>query len=581
MAPGPHSPADRPATAIEAAARLLADGEVEAAARGLEAIVTATPAYPAAHVLLAKAYEAAARWEEALSAWHQAYFLVPTSPLVRRERQRLLDAQVRAALPTGWAPTVAPEADSPGAADDPVAETEIVEPDPTPEVDAAAPSEPILEADDPAQVEPSGDEAIAIAPGGDLPDAHHALAEDTSETLGHEAYPDDLAETTSAPAESDLPVYEETAPDGIVDPEPARPSGHGLPVPDDEAADGPGASAEVLPEASVPDGTAGHEEPAGEQPDPGAEPVVEPPAEAVAPSADLHAEDVASRPGPDSTAPPADEAHAETPAVAAPPYEAPDYSAPIEAEPLEEIHDDTPEAAPDPIEPEPEEIETFGHDEDADDLWVSPGPSVSSALDEPTIAPPDMEASPGEPIAGEADGDAAWWQRASEAEAPPSASEPSDGWAIVEETATDPLLQGPTEAAIAPPGEAPPPEPVLDESDGVEEAQIVNVPPATDDVEPAPDPPGANMADELDSLIQQLEDAPRIRPDPTFDAPDVVFDERVADDMVSETLARIYAAQHQYAEAAIVYEKLAQQKPERAEEMLRRAAELRAQDGDA
>jgi hypothetical protein len=91
-------------------------------------------------------------------------------------------------------------------------------------------------------------------------------------------------------------------------------------------------------------------------------------------------------------------------------------------------------------------------------------------------------------------------------------------------------------------------------------------------------PAEPSLADELDALIRRLEDAPRIRPDPNFRGPELSTDEADDDeDVVSETLARIYAAQRQYAEAAIVYEKLARQKPEQSEELLRRAAEMRAQ----
>lgn len=88
-----------------------------------------------------------------------------------------------------------------------------------------------------------------------------------------------------------------------------------------------------------------------------------------------------------------------------------------------------------------------------------------------------------------------------------------------------------------------------------------------------PDPP--EVADELDALISQLEDAPRIRPDPTYSGPTVSLDTPDVDDLASETLAKIYAAQHQYVEAAIIYEKLAARQPEEADDLLRRAAELR------
>lgn len=83
------------------------------------------------------------------------------------------------------------------------------------------------------------------------------------------------------------------------------------------------------------------------------------------------------------------------------------------------------------------------------------------------------------------------------------------------------------------------------------------------------------VADELDALIAQLEDAPRIKPDPEFSGPEVTFDEDDVDEMASETLAKIYAAQHQYVQAALIYEKLAVRQPENADDLLRRAAEMR------
>lgn len=80
--------------------------------------------------------------------------------------------------------------------------------------------------------------------------------------------------------------------------------------------------------------------------------------------------------------------------------------------------------------------------------------------------------------------------------------------------------------------------------------------------------------EELDHLIQELESA-RIEPDPNLDsvpAPDLDND---IEDMVSETLARIYTSQKQYGEAARVYTELASQKPKRAQEFLQKAAEMR------
>lgn len=88
-----------------------------------------------------------------------------------------------------------------------------------------------------------------------------------------------------------------------------------------------------------------------------------------------------------------------------------------------------------------------------------------------------------------------------------------------------------------------------------------------------------DKADEnLDQLIEELESA-RIVPRPDLDeipAPDLDQD---IDDVVSETLARIYVAQEQYAEAARVYEKLAEQQPESAERFREQAAEMRERAG--
>lgn len=84
-----------------------------------------------------------------------------------------------------------------------------------------------------------------------------------------------------------------------------------------------------------------------------------------------------------------------------------------------------------------------------------------------------------------------------------------------------------------------------------------------------------SVADELDSLIASLEHAPRIRPDPAFNGPPIGRTTADVDEMASETLAKIYAAQHQYVEAALVYEKLAAREPDRAAAMLEQAAEMR------
>ncbi len=83
--------------------------------------------------------------------------------------------------------------------------------------------------------------------------------------------------------------------------------------------------------------------------------------------------------------------------------------------------------------------------------------------------------------------------------------------------------------------------------------------------------------DDLDHLIDELESA-RIDPDPdAADAPEPDLEDDEADDLVSETLARIYKQQGQYGEAARVYDTLAEQQPDRADEFRTQAAEMREQ----
>ena len=80
---------------------------------------------------------------------------------------------------------------------------------------------------------------------------------------------------------------------------------------------------------------------------------------------------------------------------------------------------------------------------------------------------------------------------------------------------------------------------------------------------------------DLDDLIKEIESA-RIVPDPNVES--VEPTRLVADvqDVVSETLARIYANQRFFDEAARVYDKLAVQQPDRRSEFLEKAEEIRS-----
>ena len=221
------------------------------------------------------------------------------------------------------------------------------------------------------------------------------------------------------------------------------------------------------------------------------------------------------------------------------------------------------EIAPEPEASEPEDPE-YGELE-ADEPALEREPLEDELLEMPLL-PPEGATSP-----------------------PPTPSFPDldledDGWTILEDDVSSSEPEAPVSTPLLPPEPrpiptpaAPPeepeardPEPAPIEPDPVEATP--EPPPAPS--EPAPEP-DSSIADELDDLIHQLDAAPRIKPDPTFSGPKVTFDETSVDDMASETLAKIYAAQHQYVQAAVVYEKLAAREPDQADTLLERAAEMR------
>jgi hypothetical protein len=80
-------------------------------------------------------------------------------------------------------------------------------------------------------------------------------------------------------------------------------------------------------------------------------------------------------------------------------------------------------------------------------------------------------------------------------------------------------------------------------------------------------------------LINELESA-RIVPRPDIEEMTASELEDDIEDVVSETLARIYASQGQYDEAARIYELLAGQHPEDSDEFLMKASEMRARASD-
>jgi tetratricopeptide (TPR) repeat protein len=231
---------------IQLAARHLAEGHPGEAAAVLERIAEAFPAYVTAHVLLAKAYETAGRRADALSAWHRAYFLLPGSPLVRRQRERLL----REVPPGPPAPSAEP---SPSAEPAPSA-------GPEPPVPAEPEASPL-----PPQAEPQAEPAPEPSPSAGAfledeevwaePASAEPLAEPAEEGAGGEPEWIDLDEEPSLEEPSlEEPSggrreWAEPAPSEPAPSEPEPSAG----APSRSAwSDGPEEEAEVLPPVTPP-----------------------------------------------------------------------------------------------------------------------------------------------------------------------------------------------------------------------------------------------------------------------------------------------------------------------------------------
>ena len=159
-------------------------------------------------------------------------------------------------------------------------------------------------------------------------------------------------------------------------------------------------------------------------------------------------------------------------------------------------------------------------------------------------------------------------------------AESGEGWAITDEV--DDAPEPSRRASAAPPGDdLSPYTDVLPDGGNVFDALEAG----PEDETPADNPfgpggtvdtlPTGDLGDELDALIRELEDAPRIRPDPDFKGPDALAGETEDDGPASETLARIYEEQKRYPQAADIYDKLARQSPDRADDYRQRAQALR------
>jgi len=140
---------------------------------------------------------------------------------------------------------------------------------------------------------------------------------------------------------------------------------------------------------------------------------------------------------------------------------------------------------------------------------------------------------------------------------------------------------GPEEQPVAEPEAQPEPESEpAPEPEAAAEDEVV--PALEPDAAPAPADAQADAQGEasrpefqdLDRLIEELETA-HIVPDPDIELLPVDELEPDIEDVVTETLARIYANQSYFTEAATVYDKLAAQYPDRAEEFKAKASDMR------
>jgi hypothetical protein len=482
---------------IQQAARHLAEGQPVAAIDVLERLTAAFPAYVTAHVLLAKAYETAARPSDALQAWHRAYFLMPGSSLISRQRSRLLQRVVPEMPAAGEEPastppaetTAPPEADGnvfPAGEPHEESEWQAFEADSVPDdlqaFDRAA---------DPAEAE--------------KPDAHHDAEVDGERDV---MWAEDDFWTSRAPKWGSLDLDAEW---------------------DDEAGEAKADTdtAEVLPPLPM-DSSGGP----GTRPPPGSTETVD---EGDESGWRLLDEDFEREP----TA-----ARAPAEAETEPEPEAQDVD--LSGEAVELAWDeDTPDGG---VLSESQAIPG-----DPDEAWRMPPLSEGLWIDEVELGQEERVRE--EDGAGEdepATGPHGYF--------PADDLMPTPGTLDYDDAEVDALAPGELEELGFGEREKTPPQ--------QEEGQIEGK---------TGDWSSSDFFDEvsdLDELIEMLENAPRLRP---------VGDEYLDDDVegeaggevVSETLARIYETQQQYAAAARAYASLAREHPERTEEFEARAAEMR------
>lgn len=448
---------------IQHAARHLAEGRPADAIAMLERLVEAFPAYVTGHVLLAKAYETTGRSADALEAWHQAYFLMPASALVVRQRARLLQkttefSQQDAFAFGGKSPEVGAE-------------------------QSAGVGEPA------EGTEPAGGATTTAEAPSSPPEVEGATETEAHTEYRQEHEPSGRSDEGEARATAEPPPQEATATDDAL-------------------------ATEVMP-----------------------------PMSASSPSV----------PGP----PPEDEFEKEGG------WRLLDETERLAAQPEPTTEPPLTSPVGEGKRTPPSGVEAPGGSEWMDDAMFDIGEMTGP--EEQDASPPAAQPTPASSEAEWAD--IRWDEPLADAGPPAAEPPPSEG---SQETVSEPALEEePYEVEVGgfdigweetPSTEEEP----KDEASGPAEADT--------------EPDFMNLAGDLDSLIEQLERAPRIRPDTPVDEEE--DEEGGGGEVVSETLARIYETQQQYAAAARAYALLAEQHPARAEEFEQRAAEMRRRSGD-
>lgn len=542
---------------IQHALELLRQRDVDAAISTLERKVEELPAHLTAHVLLARAYEANQEWDRALRSWENAHFLMPNSPIVQAGKERVIEKIEATEASSGNDDSD----NAPSAPDTSSSSRGDASPTSTPPK-PSAPAESTLQENAPSPTTSPEDLADQATP---PPSAGSTPTQNTAETSdGESANP--IAQQAQAllsgtPSESSDEAKEATPPSAAPEATPsathqrrkesAAPSSDGAAsTPEIRASRSPDTTS-YRPDTAIIDAAASllsrKPTPVADAPDDSDDSVQEQPQRPEDPGHGGAADQTTSDDN--------------TPATGAESF-IPDFAA-RQTGSTNDSDNDAPAA-------EPQESASPATTEADEGLLDSP------FLDRPGTADTTQERDPTDPPASDE-------KRVEDSgQARPGDSEEETGNPSVQIPSPDDLMPSDTDLDTLSDGDD-------DSEDGLSELEKLRQsaerearsggaragmsrPDLSSGAEDSVDPD--DTIGDLDRLIQDLESA-RIEPKPDLDdlpEPDLEDD---VEDLVSETLARIYAAQSQYREAARIYVKLASQEPANARAHLENAAEMR------